>query len=280
MFVGQTICPVIYGELKYCGDEDENKINPEPYLKKMNCKNCGHKINGKFCSNCGQNSKVGSINLATVLNELSEGVFQINKGFFYTLSSLSTRPGKSLKEFLDGKRKDHFKPIAYVLTLSTLYFLITQVTNQNTWIADVITGWMNGAAEQNSEAGIPKIASWFAKNYAYATLILLPLFSFASYLSFYKFGKNYLEHIVINSYITGHQAILYSLFAIGATIIDGDLMEWLSLLAAISYTFWVFWQFFSAGNRMINILRSTMTYILYLIFSLGFLLVLMGINEL
>ena len=246
----------------------------------MNCRNCGYEVDRKFCSNCGQNSIVGRIKLTTVLSELSESVFQINKGFFYTLKELFTRPGKSIKEFLIGKRKYHFKPIAYVLTLSTVYFLITQFTNQNTWIDDGITGWINGITETNTEEDIPKFANWLAKNYAYTTLIFLPLFSLASYLSFFKFHKNYLEHIVLNSYITGQQAIFYSLFAIGKSVIGGDVIEIFSFLVAISYTFWVFWQFFSEGNRMMNILRSTMTYILYLIFSLGFLLILLGINEL
>ncbi|NUO00475.1 MAG: DUF3667 domain-containing protein [Saprospiraceae bacterium] len=245
----------------------------------MNCKNCGHIVDGKFCSNCGQNSKVGRINLPAILNEFSESIFQINKGFFYTLRELCTRPGKSIREFLHGKRKNHFKPIAYVLTLSTLYFLITQVTNQNTWAEDIMTGWMNGATEQNAGAGIPKIATWFAKNYAYTALMLLPLFSLASYLSFFKFGKNYFEHFVINSYITGQQAILYALFAIVETVAKSDAVEAFSLLGVITYTFWVFWQFFSEGNRTMNILRSIMTYILYLIFSLGLLLVLMGLKE-
>lgn len=244
----------------------------------MNCRNCGHTVDGKFCSNCGQNSKVGRINLPAVLNEFSESIFQINKGFFYTLRELCIRPGESLKEFLNGKRKNHFKPIAYLLTLSTLYFLITQATNQNTWIEDLITGWMNGATEPNAGVGIPKIATWFAKNYAYTTLILLPLFSLASFLSFFKFGKNYFEHFVINSYITGQQAILYALFAIVETVSKSDAIEAFSLLGVIPYTFWVFWQFFSEGNRTMNILRSIMTYILYLIFSLGFLLALMGLN--
>lgn len=245
----------------------------------MNCKNCGHIVDGKFCSNCGQNSKVGRINLPAILNEFSESIFHINKGFFYTLRELCTRPGKSIREFLHGKRKNHFKPIAYVLTLSTLYFLITQVTNQNTWAEDIMTGWMNGATEQNAGAGIPKIATWFAKNYAYTALMLLPLFSLASYLSFFKFGKNYFEHFVINSYITGQQAILYALFAIVETVAKSDAVEAFSLLGVIPYTFWVFWQFFSEGNRTMNILRSIMTYILYLIFSLGLLLVLMGLKE-
>ena len=246
----------------------------------MNCKNCGHIVDGKFCTNCGQKSNVSTVNFPNFLNEISESVFQINKGFFYTLRELTVRPGNSLREFLNGKRKYHFKPIAYVLTLSTVYFLITQITNQNTWVDDAITGWMNGATGQKSGVEIPKITTWFSKNYAYSTLLLLPVFSLASYISFLKFGKNYLEHIVVNSYITGHQAIFYSLFAIGGTFIESDVIEIFPLLVAISYTFWVYRQFFSEGNRTMNILRSIITYILYLIFSFGLLVVLAGINEL
>ena len=251
-------------------------MNPE---KIMNCKNCGHSIDGKFCSHCGQNSKVGRITLPNFLNEVAESVFQIDKGFFYTLRALFVRPGNSLKEFLNGKRKNHFKPIAYVLTLSTLYFLITQITNQNTWMDDLISGWVNLETGQPKGIQAPAILIWFSKNYAYSSLLLLPIFSLASYLSFLKSGKNYLEHIVINSYITGHQAIFYALFAIAGTVIESDVIEMFPLLVAISYTCWVFWQFFSEGNRMMNILRSIMTYILYLIFSLALLFALMGINE-
>jgi hypothetical protein len=246
----------------------------------MNCKNCGFRVEGNFCSHCGQKSTVSRIDFSNFLKEVSESFFQINKGFFYTLRELFVRPGNSLNEFLDGKRKSHFKPIAYLLTLSTVYFLTTQITNQNTWIGDVVTGWLEGAAEQNSNAAIPEIAAWFLTNYAYLTLLLLPVFSLASYISFFKFGKTYLEHVVVNSYLTGHQAIFYSLFVLGRTVTDSDVMEMLPLLVAVSYTFWVFWQFFSAGNRTLNILRSILTYVLYLIFSFLLLGILVGISEL
>lgn len=246
----------------------------------MNCKNCKNKVNGNFCSNCGQNSNVNRINFSNFKNELLESVFQINRGFFFTLRELFTRPGNSLNEYLNGKRKSHFKPLTYLLTLSTLYFLTTQMTNQNTWIDDSITGWMNGVTGQNPELEIPEMAKWFASNYAYTTIFLLPVFSLASYFSFLKFGKNYLEHIVLNSYVTGHQAIIYSFFAITGTFIKSDVLEGVSLLVAILYTFWVFKQFFLGDSIMLNILRTIMTYILYLIFSLGLLIMLAGINEL
>lgn len=124
------------------------------------------------------------------------------------------------------------------------------------------------ATEQDSNAEIPEIATWFLKNYAYSILLLLPVFSLASYIAFLKFDKNYLEHIVINSYITGHQAIFYSLFVIGRAFVDSVILEVLPLVFAVSYTFWVFWQFFSEGNRAKNVLRTVLTYMLYCIFCL------------
>lgn len=244
----------------------------------MNCKNCGIVVEGAFCSHCGQKLNLGRINFPNFLVEVSEGVFQVNKGFFYTVRELSVRPGKSLKEFLNGKRKNHFKPIAYLLLLSTLYFLLAKITNQSTWVDGIIEGWMNGANEDSSAMEIPEFVIWFSKNYAYTTLLLIPIFSLATYLSFKKSGKNYLEHIVLNSYITGHQALIYAFFAITAIFIESKVFDFLPLLLAISYTFWVFGQFFSDGNRRLKILmivmRTILTYILYLLFGVVFIFVL------
>ncbi len=246
----------------------------------MNCKNCGHSVDGNYCSRCGQKSDVGRINLSYLLSEISGNIFQINHGFLYTLKELLVAPGKSVTEFLNGKRKKYFKPISYLLACSTLYFLITLTTNQNTWMDDLISGFINGALEKNTESDVTTILTWFSKNYAYATLLLLPVFSLASYLSFLKFGNNYLEHLVINSYITGQQAVFYSFIAITRVIVNSYILELILIIIVISYTFWVFWQFFKEGSRMINILRSIMTYVLYLIFSLVFLMALMRMIEL
>jgi len=242
----------------------------------MNCKNCGYAINGNYCSQCGQDSSIGRINLPNFIHELSESIFQIDKGLFFTIKELFLRPGESLNEFINGKRKNHFKPIAYVLTLSAVYFVITQITHQNTWIDDLLSGWLNGAKEQNVKNEEPIIITWFSKNYAYSTLLLLPLFSLASYLSFFKFDKNYLEHIVINSYITGQQAILYAIFAIMGSFLKNDLVEISSLIVSISYAFWVLWHFFSPTKLMNTILRLFLTYTLYFIFSLVLLFATMG----
>ena len=233
----------------------------------MHCKNCGHTVEGHFCSHCGQKTDVRRITAANFFQEVSASVFQVDKGLFYTLRELTVRPGPGLREFLDGKRKRYFKPIAYLLTLSSVYFLITRINNQNTLVEDILTGWMTGATGQGSDVVIPDIALWLVRNYAYSALLLLPVFSFASYLAFLRFGHTYLEHVVINSYITGHQAIIYSLFVIGRTMINHDIIELLPVLGAIAYTFWVYWQLFTTSSRTGNVLRSILTHVLYMIFS-------------
>ena len=47
-----------------------------------------------------QNSNVSRINITSFLDEVSVSVFQINKGFLFTLKELFLRPGKSLNEYL------------------------------------------------------------------------------------------------------------------------------------------------------------------------------------
>lgn len=242
----------------------------------MNCKNCEHILEGEYCNHCGQKSNVGRITLSTLLNELTESIFQIDKGFFHTLMQLFTRPGKSIREYLNGKRRKHFKPIAYLITFSTIYFIMSKMIGQNTWMDDLITGFAEGGSNKEE---IPEILTWFAKNYAYTTLLLIPVFSFTSFISFWGAGKNYIEHLVINSYATGQQAILYSIFAILKKFIGGELFELLPIVIAVSYAIMVFWQLFDKGNRMNILLRSLLTYVLYLMLSLGILIVILGITE-
>lgn len=239
----------------------------------MNCKNCNQVTNGNFCSNCGQSTKVDKINLSNFLKELSESIFQINRGFFYTMKALFVSPGHSIRAYLNGKRKNHFKPIAYVFTLSTLYFILSQFLDSETFLNDFTKGFANGANDSEEDAKQLAMLDWFAKHYAYTILLLLPVYTFASYLAFFKTKFNYLEHFVLNAYIIGQQAIFYSLFSIlNLMVTNDDFLAIITLCCSIFYAFFVFWQFFSKQSRVAVILRSILTYVLYLILILPIML--------
>lgn len=239
----------------------------------MNCKNCDNLTSGRFCANCGQNTKVDKLNLPNFLTEISDSVFQLNRGLLFTIKELFTRPGHAIRDFIQGKRKGYFKPIAYVLTLSTIYYLVSQISDSPTLIDDFLHGASDSVTDsdkdENSIAKFP-IVYWLSNNYAYATLLLIPIFSLASFISFLGLGRNYLENIVINSYITGQQAIFYSFFmVIGAYFDIHDFTVLPAVILSVVFNFWSYIQFFRGTKKAFVIIRLFLTYLLfYILFSI------------
>lgn len=231
----------------------------------MTCKNCDQPIEGNYCSHCGQSTKVDKINFSNFITDFTDSVFQVNHGLFFSIKELFLRPGYSIKDYLNGKRKNHIKPIAYALTLSTIYFIFSQVFESTTIADDFIIGFSNFSEVKGSNQEDLKILQWFADNYAYTTLLLLPIFSLGSYLSFKNAKYNYLEHLVLNAYIAGQQAIFYSVSSTFSLVpSENDFLVSLPLMAASLYTFYVYWQFFSERSRLSVVLRTILSYIIYL----------------
>ncbi len=231
----------------------------------MNCKNCGNAIVDKYCSSCGQSAKVDKLNLQSFLSELADNVFQINKGLFFTIKELTLRPGHTIRFFLEGKRKNHFKPIAYVFLLSTIYILISNFFESTTLIEDFFAGASEKVKEEGSIKNFP-IVEWLSKNYTYTTLILLPFFSLASFISFLGLKRNYLEHIVLNSYITGHQAILYSFSVLVEHYFEHNGINVLTaFLTSVLFNFWTFIQFYNNEKKLLVIVRLLLTYLIFMI---------------
>ena len=247
----------------------------------MNCKNCQEEFEGKFCSNCGQNSKVGKINYEHVVNEISESVFQLNHGLLFTIKELFFRPGIRIKDYLDGKRKNYFKPIAYVLLLSTIYGLLSTLVDQGTFIGETVRGISATFAKEMESNRVSGILYWIANNHAYATLILLPFFAISSYLAFMSFKLNYFEHIIINAYITGQQAIIYSLFAIlqAVTKSQNYLISLIPLFLSLALAFWTFYKVFGKIKWLKAILLTILTYLIYDIFIFGFITVIIIVGK-
>lgn len=173
------------------------------------------------------------------------------------------RPGQSIRDYLSGKRKDHFKPIGYVLILSTFYFLMTKLTGQATWLEDFFYGWVDFKIGPEGEAYIPSVLTWAAKNYAYVSLLLIPIYALATKISFYKEKQNYIEHIILNAYITGQQAIIYSVFPILMYFVDSDYIEAFPLFFVIGYNYFALNKFFRQSSWVKNALRILLSYLIY-----------------
>ncbi len=237
----------------------------------MNCKNCSQPISQNFCPQCGQDTKVNRLNFSTILADLTESVFQMNKGLLFTLKEMTLRPGHSVREYINGKRIAHFKPIAYAFALSTLYFLISRFFDSNTILNDGIEGIILGATDAAESTLSPEFQDKLdviKNNYAILMLVLIPVYALGSYVAFKGTGYNYLEHLVLTAFITGHQALLYTLITILGVPLSGHyLKDILSLLIPISYAFIVYWQLYSGRNRATLIFPFVGSYLIFLILA-------------
>ena len=89
------------------------------------CKNCGHRFELAYCNNCGQKASVKRIQMKWLLYELPHAVWHIEKGFLYNVVQLFKRPGYAIVDYVEGKRKNFFHPISYLLILLAAMYLVT-----------------------------------------------------------------------------------------------------------------------------------------------------------
>ncbi len=166
------------------------------------CKNCDHHFKGNFCPHCGQSAKVEAIGIKYFLHDIPHSIFHIDKGFFYTFKELLFRPGKTLREYLEGKRVKHFRPFAYVILMATIYILLHILIRK----ATVFIGHQLGISITYKEE------FHFFENYtSIFFFLMIPFNSLATWIALRKEKYNYWEHFLINTYLTAQLTILFLL---------------------------------------------------------------------
>jgi hypothetical protein len=193
----------------------------------MTCKNCSQSFEGKFCPACGQAAATHKIDLHYFLHDIPHSVLHIDKGFFYTLKRLSTMPGVMLAEYIDGKRVNHFRPIAFVIIMST--------------ICTIVSNSLRHYILKNDPVNIP----FFAKYPSLLIFILIPVISLITWLCFYKRKYNFWEHLLINTYMGAYLNVFLLLVTIIRVIVqlmNIDISMFLTTMA-IMFLFMTYYSF-------------------------------------
>ncbi|MCW5912906.1 MAG: DUF3667 domain-containing protein [Cyclobacteriaceae bacterium] len=139
--------------------------------------------------------------------DIQHGLFYFDKGILFTARELFTRPGFSIKEFIDGKRIKHFKPLSLVILLAGIYGFLSHYFDINLLSNNF---QVSGSGEKfiQTKATLEKMSEWISQHYSILTLIQIPIFSLGTYIAFRKVGYNFIEHLVINSFIAGQKLII------------------------------------------------------------------------
>lgn len=241
----------------------------------VTCKNCKNEYSGHFCNQCGQEAATHKINLHFMWHDIQHGLLHIDKGILYTLKELFTRPGLSIREFIEGKRVNHFKPISLVIVLATLYGFLYRSFH----ISEVPE--INKAKNGLSSATLENINEWASSHVYLIQILSIPFYAIGSYLCFRRQGYNYIEHIIINSFLAGQRLFLFILcFPILIYVNNTHHVFFLEKIStgvnALLYV-WTFSTFFNHLSFMKTFFLSLLSYFLFwvcfiLIVSIGVLL--------
>ena len=198
------------------------------------CKNCNQALDGNFCKHCGQAAKAGRINFQFLWDEIQDKILNYDKGIINTSKELFVRSGHSIREYIAGKRVTHIKPIASVFILIGVLSLLYNHFHINTFNTGA---WRDFTAGFNGEPGELKIDiqvlnEFKNNNFELVELFYLPLYAFASYLVFKKYKYNYVEHLVLNAFLTA-QKLIIALLLFPLFYIYNNAPEKLDLVVAV-----------------------------------------------
>lgn len=172
------------------------------------CLNCDHPLNESFCSHCGQSANTHKLNFHFLVHDIQHGVLHFDKGFLFTSKELFTRPGYTIRDFIHGKRVKHFKPISMVLILAGIYGFLFHYFNIS-MLANTISVSGSGEEFLKIKSAITRLSDWMASHYAIVALLQIPIFTIGSFFAFYKAGYNFIEHFVLNTFLTAQRLIIH-----------------------------------------------------------------------
>jgi len=230
----------------------------------ITCKNCNHHFEGIYCNNCGQRADTHRLDFKFLIQNLRKNLLKyFHGGIFYSAGQLFSRPGHSIREYIEGKRVKHFEPIALLLTLATLYGLLYHTFGINLFV-DVSK---NAASVKNTNPNI--INDWMSNNYSLATCLFVPIYALGSFVVFRKQNYNFIEHVYLNTFLGSQRILLHLLIFPLFVVFNGtaqlkvvmDVSILLDVILLVSgYT-----QFFNNLTKTKAVLLSILSYIIFFV---------------
>jgi len=225
------------------------------------CNNCNAVISGKYCHNCGQSASAGRINFHYIVEEMQHTVFHVDRGILFTIKELILRPGFTIKDYLAGKRKPHFKPFAFVIILGTVYGFLCYFFNAYPESA-LFSEYPGG--EEGTKFAL-NTYEWIYGHYSFVMLAFMPFYALGSYIVFRK-RYNYIEFLVVSSYIVGMQILIMIItyFLYYFTLSPWVVMA--TFLPIYIYHIWVYIQLFNDESHFIVAVKTILSMSISFIF--------------
>lgn len=243
------------------------------------CRNCRQHLllHQRFCHQCGQKTDTHRIDFHFLVHEVQHGIFHVDSGILFTLRELFKRPGHSIREYIEGKRKPHFPPFTLVVILGSVCALIQYFFKKESEVKNGLT-----ATQDSANSSLQKyvdfeglvnyfrhVIDWFSGHFAFTVLLILPVAALGFFLGFRKYRVNYPEWLVILLFLAGQSLAVYVVF-IFINQFFGNHNGWFFLVSWSLVTFSLI-QFFEERGKYYVIARSVWSIFLTYFFSVFYL---------
>ncbi|HEX4522885.1 MAG TPA: DUF3667 domain-containing protein [Casimicrobiaceae bacterium] len=91
------------------------------------CRNCGARVDGAYCSACGQETKLRLPTLREFVREAAGRYVALDGRFWRTVFALLARPGFLTREYLAGRRRRYIRPARLYLFATLIFFAVTRL---------------------------------------------------------------------------------------------------------------------------------------------------------
>ncbi len=209
----------------------------------------------------------------------------MDRGIFYSVKHLILRPGHFIRDYIQGRRARHVKPLMLIMILAASmvflakYFLDGDVVGSgiSKGVTAVAVTKIDGQFDPAHLANAFKaVKEWMGNHYTATTLMLLPLEAAAFKLAFRRVGNlNYPEWLVIATFLTA-QSFAIMVSAIPLQYWFPQVRNWAVSLILV-YILITLLQFFNPYPRWKSLLRSLLGFGIFLVFNIMFTFVLAAI---
>lgn len=171
-----------------------------------NCQNCNDTIVLNFCASCGQ-KKFKRIDKKYIWDELQYTFIHTNKGFLYSIKNILKNPGKTAREFIDGNRVNHYKPI------NLLFLLVAFGTFISTKFIGIDKIMRNSYTEMGINTKVQEGIMSYIMSYPQIMMVLMiPFCALLTHIVFRKWRNNFYEHLVINTFMLNFYSLINLIF--------------------------------------------------------------------
>lgn len=155
------------------------------------------------------------ITIKSLLSEVWYTLTHIEKGLRHTVVSLATRPGKMIRDYIHGSRKQFQKPFPFLLIVTTLYALLLY------WVNVYDEPPVSVSSTLDYHTRLMMAADYLeSKFYSWLHIGLLPFYGIISMLIFRQVKYNLAEWMVVSCYIISFLLLLLIPYQVCDKIFD------------------------------------------------------------